>query len=140
MRSLLLVRVAAAMCIAAPAKADDTAEALAVVQKFASTQVRAEYASYCAPDAVYVDHLPPYVFRGPTACQDEWDAAEAYAPRHKITQTNWGKITEPSYVEADAGRVYAVYPVTATQVRDGKREVEEALWAFVLQRGPQGWR
>lgn len=137
-RALSTVLLASTLMVSA-ARADDPGAALAVVQKFAAAPSRAAYASFCAPDMIYIDHVPPYVFRGPSACQDEWDAAERWARQNKAEVTDWGQITAPSFVDVYEDRVYAVYPVRATLFREARREVEEGYWTFVIQRAPSGW-
>jgi ketosteroid isomerase-like protein len=125
------------------AAAADPADALAVIRKFngaANGDDRAAYASYCAPDITFVDHVPPYVFRGPTACQDEWDAVLAWITREKIAVTDYSSLGDPAFVDETPDRVYAVYPATAALSRRGKRQIERGLWTFVVRREPAGWR
>ncbi|WP_293363603.1 nuclear transport factor 2 family protein [Phenylobacterium sp.] len=131
--------VLASTLMGSPAHAVDPSAALAVVQRFAAAPDRATYASFCAPDMIYVDHVPPYVFSGPSACEDEWDAAERWAQQNRLEVTDWGRITAPSFVDVHDDSVYAVYPVRATLTRNGRREVEEGFWTFVVQRRASGW-
>ena len=125
---------------AVPAAASDTSDALAVVQNFlaaANKGDRQAYTSYCAEDAVIVDHAPPYVFRGPKACDDDWTAADRWMSQRGYAFGQF-QLSKP-YVETMGDRVYAAYPLKALVTRNGKTEVETALWTFVLQRRSQQW-
>ena len=139
---LAAVGVAAFSLIASPATASNISEALAVVHKFigaGNNGDRSAYVSYCANDAVVVDHVAPYVFRGPTACGDEWDALVGWADRNKIV-LGANRASKPAFVDAVGDRVYAVFPVTASITRNGKKGVEAGVWTFTLRRQAQGWR
>lgn len=143
MRSFLAAAsVAAGVLSATSAAASNTSEALAVVHKFvaaADKGDRSAYVSYCAEDAVVVDHVAPYVFRGPTACGDEWDAIVAWADQNKIV-LGANRMSKPAFVDVVGDRVYAVFPVTASITRAGKKGVEAGVWTFTLRRQTQGWK
>jgi ketosteroid isomerase-like protein len=139
-RILCAVWAAAFVLHAGSAAASDTSEALGVVQKFlaaANKGNRQAYTSYCAEDAVIVDHVPPYVFRGPKACDDDWTAADLWMTKHGYA---FGEVRlSKPYVETMGDRVYAAYPLKASVTRKGKTEIETAVWTFVLQRHSQRW-
>jgi ketosteroid isomerase-like protein len=125
------------------AAASDAADVLAVIHKFTEAGNGADrevFASYCAEDAVITDHAPPYVFRGPKACQDYWDAEGAWVAQHKVSVSDYGTPSQPAFLEVTKDSAYAVFPVTASMVRDGRREVETATWTFVLRQDRTGWR
>ncbi len=125
---------------AVPAAASDTSDALAVVQKFlaaSNKDDRRTYTSYCADDAVIVDHVPPYIFRGPKACDDDWAAADLWMSQHGYAFGEF-QLSKP-YVETIGDRVYAAYPLKVTMTRKGETELETGVWTFVLQRRSQRW-
>ena len=125
---------------AGSAAASNTSEALGVVQKFlaaANKGDRQAYTSYCAEDAVIVDHVPPYVFRGPKSCGDDWAAADLWMAKHGYAYGAF-RLSKP-YIETMGDRVYAAYPLKASVTRNGKTEIETAVWTFALQRRSQRW-
>jgi ketosteroid isomerase-like protein len=134
---------AAALAMAAtPASASNASEAISVVKAFVAAADRGDrsaYVSYCTADAVGVDHFAPYVFRGPTACGDQWDAFVRWTDRNKIVLDK-NEMSEPAFVDAADDRVYAVFPVSASLTRDGKKGTEAGIWAFTLRKEAQGWR
>jgi ketosteroid isomerase-like protein len=125
------------------AAASDASDAIAVIHKFsesANGNDREVYASYCADDVVFIDHVPPYVFRGPKACQEEWDAVGAWAEKNNLSVDGFSRLSQPAFVDVSGDRVYAVFPVTASITLHGKKEVETGDWTFVLRREVKGWR
>jgi ketosteroid isomerase-like protein len=133
----------ALVLVAAPARASDTSDAIAFIHKFVDAgngTDREAWAALCAPDAIIVDHVPPYVFSGPKACQDNWDAEGVWVERNKIVVASYAKLDDPTFVDIAGDRVYAVFPATASLTRDGQKQTERAVWTFVLSRAGQGWR
>ena len=143
-RVLAAPMLAALLWGSAAAAGDAIADAaVKFVQKFADAgngTDPAAYAAFCDPDIVIIDHVPPYVFRGPKACLEEWDAVAAWIAKHKMTVTDYGKLQPPTFVERDGDRVYAVFPATAPLVRGGRQEVEKGWWTFVVRRKGDNWR
>lgn len=88
MRSVLAVATMAVVLFEPIlALASDKADVVAVVQAYNDAGNRGDrsgYVSYCTEDAVVVDHVPPYLFQGPTACGDEYDAVVAWGTQNKI--------------------------------------------------------
>ena len=144
MRSMLLAACGAVLALAGGgAWASDASEAIAAVRKFsaaANGTDRAAYAAFCTADAVFIDHVPPYVFHGPTACADEWDAVGRWIEQNRIVASDYGTLAEPAFVDAAGDRVYAVFPVTASATRSGRKEIETGAWTFVLRREAGDWR
>jgi hypothetical protein len=113
-----------------------------VVRSFvaaANNDNRAAYVALCAKDIFIHDHVPPFVFQGPRACSDDWDAGDVWMKQNKLT---WGAfdLSDPSFTDAAGGRVYAVFPLSAAFTRDGRRGTEKAIWSFVLNREHGAWR
>ncbi len=137
------VVVAGLATFALPATASDVSEAVAVVQQFAKVgngTDREAYASFCADDMVIIDHVEPYVFSGPRACQDEWDAVFRWMKHDNVSVTDFGRLAEPSFADAREGRVYAVIPAQASVRLDGVAQTETGAWTFVLAREGRNWR
>ena len=102
---------------------------------------RNAYVSYCTDDAVMIDREPPYLFRGPTACGDEWDAVVSWSAEHKISADQLSiKFSAPVLVDVAGDRAYAVFPITGRFTMNGTKMLEPEYATFVLRRQSQGWR
>jgi ketosteroid isomerase-like protein len=137
------------MCLAASsltvapaqaAEASDVAEAIATIREYIAPETREAYAAHCAADVMVIDHVPPYVFQGPNACAEHWDAIIAWTARNRVEVSNWGSITEPDFVDVSADLIYAIFPARVDWIRDGAPEIERGTWTFVVRRGEHGWR
>jgi ketosteroid isomerase-like protein len=145
-RQIILAVVAAAVAVlhAAPAAAADRQDVIAVIQAFntaGNKGDRSGYADFCTPDAVVVDHTPPYLFQGPTACAEEYDAVVAWGARNKIgVDDSLQKVFEPVFFEVQGDVAYAVFPVKAWFREDGHPQVESMYLTAVLRRQANKWR
>ncbi len=141
-RPAVLALMAAAMVVEPLASEEPSkvTEAVALVERFAGAQSRDAYAAFCDPDTVIVDHVPPYVFRGPHACEDEWDAVVAWTERNGIEVSDYGSLQEPAFVDVTGEHIYIVFPATASMTRNGRAETERGIWTFVLRQHDQEWR
>jgi ketosteroid isomerase-like protein len=128
----------------AAAFASDKADVVAVVQAYndaGNKSDRSGYASYCAEDAVVVDHVPPYVFQGPTACADEYDAVVAWSALNKISVDDYyQKVFEPVFFEVHGDMAYAVFPVKGWFKQNGSPQVEALYLTTTLRRQAHTWR
>ena len=144
-RSVLLFGALFALFAAAsPAIASDRSEALSAVGKFIQAgngDSREAYAAYCAADAVIVDHVAPYVFRGPGACLDHWDAVGAFVAQNSMVVGSYAQLGAPAMVDIKGERAYVVAPWTAAVTMSGKPKVEKGVATFVLRRdADRVWR
>ena len=146
MRRIGLAVVATIAAMAAPyaAAASDRSDVIAAVQGYndaGNKGDRAGYASYCTPDAIVVDQVEPFVFQGPTACAQEYDAVVAWGVRNKIAAEElYQKVYEPVSFRLDGDTAYAVFPVKGWFKQDGRPQVETLYLTTVLRRQAQGWR
>jgi ketosteroid isomerase-like protein len=139
---LALIAVNAAM---APwvALASDRSDIIAVVQAYntaGNKGDRSGYASYCTSDAVVVDHVPPYLFQGPAACADEYDAVVAWCAQNKIGTEFVQKLLDPVFIEVQKDVAYAVFPVKAWGKQNGRKQIETLYLTTVLRRQAHNWR
>jgi ketosteroid isomerase-like protein len=143
-RLALAVAAALPLMLVAPpnAGASDASDITAVIGKFNDAATRADlkaYTAYCTNDAVIVDRIPPYVFRGPHACEDDWNAVVGWENQNGIVDGGL-KISKPQTLIVSGDRGYAVVPVTVPITHHGKKTTELANWIFSLRRLPAGWR
>jgi ketosteroid isomerase-like protein len=133
---------AAIVVLAGTAAASDRSDVIAVVQAFNDAATKEAYQSYCTDDAVIVDHVPPFVFRGPKACEAEWDADVAWAVKNKFSlQGAVQKASAPVFFTVDGDQAYAVFPVKASWLTHERRRDLETLYAtFALRRQGDSWR
>jgi ketosteroid isomerase-like protein len=126
------------------ALATDRSDVIALVQAYneaGNRGDRAAYASYCTEDAEVVDHVPPYQFRGPMACADEYDAVVAWATSNGVVVNGLALVVlDPVFFEARDGRAYVVFPVDARFTERGRRQVEKLYLTTVLRREASQWR
>ncbi len=127
-----------------PAAASDRSDVVAVVQAWNDAGNRGDrsgYASFCTKDAVVVDHIPPYVFQGPTACADEYDAVVAWGVKSKIGIDGLSqKIFDPVFFEQEGDSAYAVFPMKGWFKQNGDRQLENLYLTVVLRREANHWR
>lgn len=144
-RIILMVPLGLLSAVAAtPATATDKQDVVAAVQAYNDAGNKADrkaYASSCTSDAVVVDHVPPYLFQGPTACADEYDAVVAWGAANKIgTDDLYQKVFDPVFFERSGKNAYAVFPVTDWFKQNGKKQVEKLYLTTVLRREENSWR
>jgi ketosteroid isomerase-like protein len=112
---IAVVATAAALLSPISALASDRDEVVAVVKAYndaGNKGDRSGYESFCTADAVVVDHVPPYLFQGPTACADEFDAVVAWGTVNKIGIDDLRqKVFDPIFFESHGEAAYAVFPV-----------------------------
>ena len=145
MRSVLAAAVATVVaCGPLAAFASDKADVVAVVQAYNDAGNRGDrsaYAGYCTPDAVVVDHAPPYVFHGPTACADEYDAVVAWCAANKVDVNDFSqKVFDPVFFEVSGDTAYAVFPVRGWFKENGRPQVENLYLTTALRRQAGSWR
>lgn len=141
LRLALVLAVAAAPWLA---MASDLTDVVAVVQAQNDAGNKAErtrYGSYCTQDVVFVDHVPPYIFRGPTACLDEYDAVVAWGAANKADVGEMvQKVLDPVFFEIHGDHAYAVFPVQARFKQNGRENLEKAYLTTLLRREAKVWR
>jgi ketosteroid isomerase-like protein len=138
---------ALALAVAAPAwaAASDESDVVAIVQAFNDAGNKSDrngYVSYCAEDAVVTDHVPPFVFTGPAACQDDYDAIVAWGRQNRIAIADayQSMARRPEHVSIVGDRAYAVFRAPAWFTQDGRKQLETLYATFVLRRTAPGWR
>ena len=117
MRAVLF---AVLLTLAAPAFADDKADAAATVTHlFTSPDFAAAAKTDCAPDAVVIDDFAPHAWHGATACVDWAHDYAAMAKREGIVP---GKLTlgKMHRVDVTGDRAYVVVPADFTFTQKGK--------------------
>ena len=126
------------------ASASDRSDVIAVVQAFNDAGNRGDrsgYAAYCTADATVTDHAPPYVFHGPAACADEYDAVVAWGAKRNIgVDALSQKIYEPVFFEAEGDTAYAVFPMKGWFKQAGRPQLENLYLTTVMRREANGWR
>jgi len=145
MRSILAATmIAVVMSGPIAASASDKTDVVAVVQAYNSAGNKGDrsgYISYCTEDTVVIDHVPPYMFQGPTACGDEYDAVVAWGAQNKIgTDDLYQKIYEPVFFEVQGDVAYAVFPVKVWFKQNGHAQVENSYLTTALRRQAHSWR
>jgi ketosteroid isomerase-like protein len=141
-----LAILAAFAAVVAPcaAAASDRSDVIGVVQAYNDAGNRGDrsgYTSYCTPDAVVVDQEPPYLFRGPTACADEYDAVVAWRAKHDIgAEELFQKLYEPVSFAVEGDTAYAVFPVKGWFKQAGRPQLENLYLTTVLRRQAGSWR
>jgi ketosteroid isomerase-like protein len=144
---LILVVAIVAMSVAEPlsASASDTSDIVAVVQvqnDAGNKGERSRYVSYCTKDAVVVDHVPPFLFQGPMACGDEYDAVVGWGKQNDIPmdRTTFQKVFDPAFVQVQGDVAYAVFPVKAWFKQNGSIQEETVYLTAGLRRQAHNWR
>lgn len=146
MRCSSLVFVLSLIGAAAPCAvmASDRSDIVAVVQaqNDAGNQGdRTRYGSYCSQDAVFVDHVPPYLFKGPAACLQEYDAVVAWGAANNTDVNGMvQKVGDPVYFEAHGDQAYAVFPVQVWFKQKGRENMEKAYLTTLMRREDRTWR
>lgn len=144
MRSLpvMLLMLAGAL-LPGSAFASDRMDIIAVIQAYndaGNRGDRAGYAAACAPDAVVIDHVPPYRFEGPTACADEYDAVVAWGTARRVDLNGLVQtVGKPVLLDVSGDRAYAVFPVQDRFKMNGKLNVERLYLTATLRRSGGRW-
>ena len=142
--ALVLVASVVVFAVGQSAIASDRSDALAAIQKYiwaSHGDSREAYASSCTDDTVIIDQVAPFVFRGPKACLDHWDAVGAFVEQNKMVVTDYAKLGRHALVDATGERAYVVTPWTSPATVAGKKEIEKGVATFVLRRdAKKAWR
>ena len=145
MRASFLVLTAA--LVAAPwtavsaATADETA-ALATVSRYIDSNNKNNASganAECVTQAVIIDSFPPYVWQGPSACENWWKDVVAFDEKNGVTDAIV-TADKPWRVDVSGDRAYVVVPVKYTYKEKGKPVSEDAVWTFTQQKVAAGWR
>ena len=143
-RRIGAVTIALTLCGPTIARAADKDDVVAVVQAYnaaGNNSDRSGYAGFCTADAVVVDHVPPYLFQGPSACADEYDAVVAWGAKNRIGVDDlYQKVFEPVFFDVQGDAAYAVFPVKDWFRQEGRPQVEDLFLTTTLRRERQGWR
>ena len=94
---------------------------------------------FVARELTIVENFPPYLFRGPAAARLWEQGFRRHATEDDYTglAVSFGPARDFS-VTGD--RAYFCLPTTWTGRSHGQPFEEHGAWAFIVQRGPQGWR
>jgi ketosteroid isomerase-like protein len=132
-----------ALAGAVPAFASDKQDIVSVVQAFnaaGNKGDRSGYASYCTPDAVMIDHVPPYTFRPPNACAQEYDAVALGSMPGLDPSSLVQKVLDPVFFDMKGDKAYAVFPLEADFKLAGRAQVERSYITVGLRRENHHWR
>jgi len=139
----LFVALAALLAQAPQALASDKQDVTAVLQAFNAAGNRGDrsgYASFCTADAVMIDHVPPYTFRPPNACAQEYDAVASGAMPGLDPKSLVQTVLDPVFFDRKGDRAYAVFPLEARFKLAGRAQLERSYITAVLRREKTGWR
>lgn len=127
--------------LAGTAQASDKADVMAAVKKWAADYSRNDtkaVTAACSAQAVIIDDFAPYVWQGANACSD-WLAADN-ANNKQIGSTE-GKIAlgAPTHVSVTGDHAYVVLPVKYSDIENGKKKAQPAMWTLTLQQAGEAW-
>lgn len=88
-------------------------------------------------DAVVVDELPPFVWRGANAGVDWWRAVEAFVrnEHHHLKLVN-ARVSE---FQRSAVGAYLVQPMTILEVGGAQPSSESGTWTYTFHNGGGTW-
>ncbi len=142
--ALIILLASPSASRAAQTAATDRQDVIAVVQAYniaGNRGDRGAYASYCTHETTIVDEVPPYMFQGPSACADEYDAVVAWRTENKIRVDDfYQKVFDPVSFDVKGDLAYAVFPARGSFSQDGRKEVENLYLTTVMCREAHGWR
>ena len=138
---LLASGIAHAATVPAPAP---TAEMMAPVDGIVAFMTRLPAGQHAdvfvtGRDLVIVENFPPYLFRGPAAAT-QWEQGFR---AHIAAEDDTGlavKFGPARDFSVSGDRAYFCLPTTWTGLTHGRPFEEHGAWAFVVQRGADGWR
>ncbi|MBV8280922.1 MAG: nuclear transport factor 2 family protein [Candidatus Eremiobacteraeota bacterium] len=94
----------------------------------------------CASPAIIIDEFAPHVWRGATACADWYDAFNADAGKHGITDSVV-TLGTPWHVDITGGTAYVVSTANYTYKQSGKPVSEiGSVFTVALVKAAAGWR
>ncbi len=131
----------ASLFIASSAMASDKSDILALIAKWNDLSNKGDepgMAATCAKDAVVVDDLPPYIWRGAEACGEWQKSADTFVKNEGMTEIVGG-LGKPSHVLIVADQAYVVIPATFAYTQRGKKLIESATATFTLQKTGVRW-
>ena len=138
----LYAALSVAIFVPTHAGADDTASVISMIQRNAdydnAGDTKHSVADY-APDAVIIDSIAPYIWRGKDAYAQWWRAALGDM-RKKGMSEPFTKLLSPSHVEINGDRAYAVFPVIFTFKKLGKPQQQRATLTYALIEVAGRWR
>jgi ketosteroid isomerase-like protein len=140
--AIAFLPLALALSLAVPAMASDKGDIIAVVQAFnaaGNKGDRSGYASFCSADAVMIDHVPPYTFRPPNACAQEYDAVVKGAMPGLDPSSLVQKVLDPVFFEQKGDRAYAVFPLQAFFKLAGRAQIERSYITVGLRQENHRW-
>jgi hypothetical protein len=138
-RNLILTGASALTLLwGSPGFASNASDLQAMVEKLVSDINKGDataVATVCAPQAAIVDGFPPYAWQ---TCLD-W--MKGYAANNKAIHATLGTLTigKPTYAEVRGDHAYSFYPVTFTDVQNGKSFSYKGSMAVTLQKMTSGW-
>ena len=136
-----IVLAVVSLFIASSIMASDKSDILGLITKWNDLSNKGDelgMAATCAKDAVVVDDLPPYIWRGVEACADWQKSADAFVKNEGMTEIVGG-LGKPSHVLIVADQAYVVIPATFAYTQGGKKLIESATATFTLQKTDGRW-
>jgi len=134
----LCVVTSAACLYAVSASASDRSDILAMLTLW-NDDDPAKAITACANDAVVIDDIPPYEWRGPGACANWAKDYDRNALKNQISDAT-GTIGTPKQFIVNGDRAYVVFPATFSYTEKGKPVKNTATVTFSLQKTALGWR
>ena len=141
MTKVHLALAIASLFIVSVASAGDRSDILSLITRWNDLSNKGDeqgMAATCMKDAVVVDDLPPYVWRGAEACADWQKSADAFVKKEAMTDIVGG-LGKPSHVMITGDRGYVVIPATFAYTQGGRKMTEHATVTFTLQKSESKW-
>jgi len=139
MAALLTIALAPAAGIANPAPPPAPILKLANAAMHAANANDANaFAGLYTNDAVVVDEIPPFVWRGAGAGTSWWYAVAATARKMKLTHLQATNIRIGEFKQS-ANDAYLVTPMTVTAVAGGKPFVEPGTTTYTFHKAGGTW-
>jgi ketosteroid isomerase-like protein len=133
--------VVASVFVASSATASDKTDIVALITKWNDLSNKGDepgMAATCAKDAVVVDDLPPYIWRGSDACTAWQKSADAFVNGEGMTEIVGG-LGKPTHVIISGDKAYAVIPATFAYSQHGNKLTEYATATFTLEKTDTHW-
>ena len=139
----LIAGMALAACFAAPSRASDESDVMAVVKAYLADMNNGDVTNFtktCAPQTAIIDDFPPHVWQGANACADWLSELVAYDAKTSVAPEAL-TIGDPRRLSVNGEFAYVVMPAGYNYKRHGK-PVDEAhsVWTIALQKMADGWR
>jgi ketosteroid isomerase-like protein len=104
----------------------------------ANTNDAAAFAGLYTSDAVVVDEIPPFIWRGAGAGTSWWHAVAAVAQKLKMTHLRAIDIRIGEF-KASATDAYLVTPMTVTAIANGKPFAEPGTTTYTFHNSGGTW-